>query len=108
MTPHLTRDTALVDASRARTPRSAAVYQRATAALPGGETRLITYYDPYPVILAEGHRSRVLDAEGNESLDLVNNYTSLVHGNAFAPAVAAASAVLATGAAFPSPHERQL
>jgi glutamate-1-semialdehyde 2,1-aminomutase len=105
---HLTRDIALLDTYRARTPRSAAAYQRATAALPGGETRTLTYYDPYPVILAEGHGSRLLDVDGNEYLDLVNNYTSLVHGNAFAPAVAAASAVLSTGAVFPSPHERQV
>jgi glutamate-1-semialdehyde 2,1-aminomutase len=107
-TQHLTRDIALLDTYRARTPRSAAAYQRATAALPGGETRTLTYYDPYPVILAEGHGSRLLDVDGNEYLDLVNNYTSLVHGNAFAPAMAAAAAVLTTGAAFPSPHERQV
>lgn len=106
-TQRLTSDTALLEAYRARTPRSAAAYQRATAALPGGETRSITFYDPYPVILAEGHGSRLLDVDGVEYLDLVNNYTSLIHGNAFAPAVAAATAVLTTGAALPSPHERQ-
>lgn len=107
-TPPADRRTALLDAYRARTPASAAAYRRATAALPGGETRSVSYYPPYPVILAEGHGSRLLDVDGTEYLDLVNNYTALVHGNAYPPATAAAAAVLTSGAAFPSPHERQL
>ena len=93
---------------RARTTGSATAFRRATAVLPGGETRNVTYYPPYPVILAEGHGSRLLDVDGTEYLDLVNNYTSLVHGNAHPPAMAAAAAVLASGAVFPSPHELQL
>jgi glutamate-1-semialdehyde 2,1-aminomutase len=76
--------------------------------LPGGETRYVTYYPPYPVILAEGHGSRLYDVDGVEYLDLVNNYTSLVHGNAYPPAVEAAAAVLSSGSVFPSPHELQL
>lgn len=92
---------------RARTPRSAAAFQRAAAVLPGGETRFITYYPPYPVILAEGHGSRLYDVDGIEYLDLVNNYTSLVHGNAYEPAMQAAAAVLSSGPVFPSPHELQ-
>ncbi|MEE1801065.1 aminotransferase class III-fold pyridoxal phosphate-dependent enzyme [Streptomyces sp. JV176] len=109
--PRPTRDSAvpetLLAEYRARTPGSAAAYQRATAVLPGGETRFVTYFPPYPVILAEGHGSRLLDVDGIEYLDLVNNYTSLIHGNAYPPAMAAAAAVLASGAVFPSPHELQ-
>jgi glutamate-1-semialdehyde 2,1-aminomutase len=100
--------TELVAEFRARTRRSAAVFRRAATVLPGGETRSVTYHPPYPVILVEGHGSGLHDADGNTYLDLVNNYTSLVHGNAYPPAVAAASAVLAGGSVFPSPHERQL
>lgn len=100
--------TELVGEFRASTPGSEAVFHRATAVLPGGETRSVTYHPPYPVILVEGHGAELLDADGNIYLDLVNNYTSLIHGNAYPPAVAAASAALAGGAVFPSPHERQL
>ncbi|MFI1488543.1 aminotransferase class III-fold pyridoxal phosphate-dependent enzyme [Streptomyces sp. NPDC020747] len=99
---------ALLAEYRARTPGSATAFRRATAALPGGETRFVTYFPPYPVILAEGHGSRLLDVDGIEYLDLVNNYTSLIHGNAYPPAMTAAAAVLASGAVFPSPHELQL
>jgi glutamate-1-semialdehyde 2,1-aminomutase len=98
---------ALLGEYRARTPGSAAAFQRSAAVLPGGETRLVTYYPPYPVILTEGHGPRLYDVDGTEYLDLVNNYTSLVHGNAYPPAVEAAAAVLSSGSVFPSPHELQ-
>jgi glutamate-1-semialdehyde 2,1-aminomutase len=100
--------TELVREYRARTPGSKKAFRRASGVLPGGETRTVTYYAPYPVVLVEGHGSRLLDADGNTYVDLVNNYTALVHGNAYPPAVAAASAALADGSAFPSPHERQV
>ncbi|WP_210570237.1 aspartate aminotransferase family protein [Streptomyces sp. GESEQ-4] len=110
--PRPARDTAglrpLLAEYRARTPGSASAFRRAAAVLPGGETRFVTYYPPYPVILAEGHGSRLTDVDGTEYLDLVNNYTSLIHGNAYPPATAAAAEVLASGAVFPSPHELQV
>ena len=100
--------TELVREYRARTPGSRNAFRRATAVLPGGETRTITFHAPYPVFLVEGHGSRLLDADGNTYVDLVNNYTALVHGNAYPPAVAAASAVLTRGSVFAGPHDRQL
>ena len=110
--PRPARDSALLAALlaeyRARTPGSATAFQRATAALPGGEARFVTYCPPYPVILAEGHGSRLLDVDGIEYLDLVCRSPHFIHGNAYPPAMTAAAAVLASGAAFPSPHELQL
>ncbi|MBL1102592.1 aspartate aminotransferase family protein [Streptomyces coffeae] len=98
----------LVAEYRDHTPRSAAVFQHASTVMPGGETRSVTYYPPYPIVLSEGHGAHLLDVDGTEYLDLVNNYTSLIHGNAYRPAVQAATAMLTQGAVFASPHERQL
>ena len=53
--------------------------------LPGGETRAVTSYPPYPVIITEGHGARLTDADGHVYLNLVNNYTAMVHGSAFGP-----------------------
>ena len=39
---------------RARTPGSAKAHQRALDALPGGQTRTITHYPPYPVAITTG------------------------------------------------------
>ena len=67
---------------RSRTAASAALYERATRVLPGGDTRTGTFYLPYPVFLDRGQGARVWDADGNEYLDFLSNFTSLIHGHA--------------------------
>jgi glutamate-1-semialdehyde 2,1-aminomutase len=98
----------LVRAYRERTPASAAAFEAARQVLPGGETRAVTTYPPYPVIVTEGHGARLLDLDGHGYLDLVNNYTALVHGNAFAPVTEAVADLLPRGLAFASPHPEQI
>ena len=79
----LTADSDLVRAYTERTPGSATSFEAARRVLPGGETRAVTSYPPYPVIITEGHGARLTDADGHVYLDLVNNYTAMVHGSAF-------------------------
>lgn len=99
---------ALEDEYRSRTASSAAAQTAAAAALPGGETRSVAFWPPYPVAFADAAGSRLVDLDGNEYVDLVNNYTSLVHGNAFRP-VADAVAELAYGPlAFAATSARQV
>jgi glutamate-1-semialdehyde 2,1-aminomutase len=76
-------------AYRARTARSATLHHEALRVFPGGVTRSITFYPPYPVYLAEGCGCRVTDVDGNSYLDALNNYGSMIHGHAH-PAVVAA------------------
>ena len=92
----------------ARTIRSGDHHRQACRLLPGGETRSVTMYQPYPVVLAEGHGALVRDLDGNEYIDVLNNYTSLVHGHGFGPVVEAVTACLPSGTAFPAPHPAQL
>src|SRR5438105_3903217 len=104
----LSADDALVRAYRERTPGSAASFEAARRVLPGGETRAVTSYPPYPVIITEGHGARLTDADGHVYLDLVNNYTAMVHGSAFAPVTEAVAELLPQGFAFASPHPYQV
>ena len=64
-------------------------------------------YDPYPVALMAGAGSRVRDLDGNEYLDLLNNYTSLVHGHSHPQITAAVREALPGGTVFPAPHPAQ-
>lgn len=98
----------IVGEYESRTARSRAEFERFCRHLPGGETRSITFYAPYPVVVSEGRGGVIRDLDGNEYLDVLNNYTALVHGHAFAPAVEAARAVLEKGTVFPAPHLAQL
>ena len=67
---------------RRRTPASAQLNARAKKYLPGGDTRTATYYKPYPAHMVNGRGCYLVDADGNEYIDLLNNYTSLIHGHA--------------------------
>ena len=88
---------------RRSTAASRALDERLGAVMPGGNTRTATWYAPYPVALAEGRGCRVTDVDGNEYLDFVNNYTSLVHGHAHPAVVEAIAAAAAGGTVFPAP-----
>jgi glutamate-1-semialdehyde 2,1-aminomutase len=63
------------------TSRSHALWDRAVDSLPGGNTRTTIFHDPYPVYLARGAGCRVVDVDGVERIDFINNYTSLVLGH---------------------------
>ncbi|MBI1731430.1 MAG: aminotransferase class III-fold pyridoxal phosphate-dependent enzyme [Gammaproteobacteria bacterium] len=54
---------------RARTPKSAACFARATRSLAGGTTGNLRYFAPYPFYLGSGRGTTVVDLDGNEYLD---------------------------------------
>ncbi|MCD6057717.1 MAG: aminotransferase class III-fold pyridoxal phosphate-dependent enzyme [Thermomicrobiales bacterium] len=74
---------------RASSPRSAALHEAARRVMPGGDTRTVAFHAPYPLVITEGRGCRIQDADGRTYIDLLNNYTSLIHGHAH-PAVVAA------------------
>jgi len=71
--------------------------------LPGGDTRAAGYYSPYPIFMERGQGCRVYDCDGNEYIDLVNNFTSLIHGHAHPRLIEAARAQSEKGTAFAAP-----
>jgi glutamate-1-semialdehyde 2,1-aminomutase len=91
-----------------RTPKSQAMTDRAKRVLPGGDTRSGVYYLPYPAYMSFGSGSQLTDIDGNVYLDLLANYTSLVHGHAHPQILAAAQAVLPSGGVFASPMQKQI
>ena len=111
MTAATTSDTlgSAIEASyRTRTPRSAAFHQEARHLIPGGVTRSVAFYPPYPLCIASGRGCRVTDLDGHEYVDHLNNFGSLIHGHAPPSVVLAVSAQLALGTDFGAPNEQQL
>ncbi len=90
-----------------RTPRSLELWRGFSEVLVDGNTRSIVLHAPHPVVIESGQGGTVVDADGNRYLDLLNNYTSLVHGNAHPELIGTATSVMVTGTVFPSPHELQ-
>src|SRR5271167_3698972 len=87
---------------RAATEKSAQLAKRAERVMPGGDTRTTTWYRPYPLTLERGEGPFLLDADGNRYIDLLGNYTSLVHGNAYPPIVEAIRDAAGKGTAWPA------
>lgn len=92
----------------ARTPRSRQHHEILSQYLPGGETRSSTYYRPYPITVERGEGARIWDRDGHEYLDVLNNYTSLVHGHAAPAILDEVERVMRGGTAFPASHSAQL
>ncbi|MBI5880057.1 MAG: aspartate aminotransferase family protein [Chloroflexi bacterium] len=93
---------------RKRTPQSAALFAEAQKSLPGGDTRTSTTFTPHPTYMARGEGPILTDIDGNTLIDGLNNYTSLIHGNAFKPVLDAAQSQLALGTAFGAPNAAQV
>lgn len=92
----------------ARTPRSAALFERAARSLPGGSTRTTIYSAPYPPYMVRGAGIRTWDIDGNEYRDFLGNYTSLILGHAHPEVVAAVEAQVRRGSAFAAPTEAEV
>lgn len=98
----------ILDRYTARTPISAALFERAGRVLPGGSTRTTTFSEPYPPYIAEGHGATLTDVDGNAYLDFLGNYTSLILGHAHPEVVAAVEAQVRRGSAFAAPTELEI
>lgn len=83
-------------------------FQRAKRCLPGGTTRATVQRDPVPVYIASGEGAWLTDVDGNRYLDLQNNFTTLIHGHAFAPVVEAVGQQLRRGTCFANPTEYEV
>ena len=79
---------------------SAALYARARQVIPGGTSRANMHVRPHPCYIAYGSGCRVTDVDGVERLDVINNFTALIHGHGFPPVVEAVTRQVARGTAF--------
>ena len=89
------------------TARSREISERLSRSIPGGTTRSLAFYPPYPLAISSGSGCRLRDADGNEFIDLLNNYTASVHGHAVPAVNEAMMEQAARGTVFPAPGEPQ-
>jgi glutamate-1-semialdehyde 2,1-aminomutase len=98
----------LVDEYLARTPRSAALFERATGSIPGGSTRTTVFNPPYPPYMVRGEGLRTWDVDGNVYRDFLGNYTSLILGHSHPAVVEAVTAQVRKASAFAAPTEVEI
>jgi glutamate-1-semialdehyde 2,1-aminomutase len=66
---------------KARHPKSAARQAEAAQHMPGGNTRTVLYYSPFPLAWASGHSNRLTDVDGREYLDLLGEFSAGLYGH---------------------------
>lgn len=92
----------IIDSFKQRTKGSSEWAVRANRVLPGGDTRSSTFYIPYPAYMERGEGCTIYDYDENRYIDLLNNYTSLIHGHAHPDTVSAVREQVARGSVLGS------
>ena len=72
-----------------RNSGSRKLHDEACRSLPGGNTRTILYYVPFPVTLVRGEGALLWDADGHEYVDFLGEYSAGLFGHSH-PAIRAA------------------
>jgi glutamate-1-semialdehyde 2,1-aminomutase len=66
---------------RAANPKSATIDGEAQASMPGGNTRTVLHYHPFPLRFARGEGARLYDVDGHELVDFLGEYTAGLYGH---------------------------
>jgi glutamate-1-semialdehyde 2,1-aminomutase len=103
---------AALDAARRRyvdaNPISASWAERAVEVLPGGNTRSVLQFDPFPFRVASADAQHLVDVDGHRYVDLLGNYTAGLLGHSPAPVRAAAHEAIDGGWAFGAVHPNEV
>ncbi|MGD0430417.1 MAG: aminotransferase class III-fold pyridoxal phosphate-dependent enzyme [Acetobacteraceae bacterium] len=65
----------------ARNPKSLARYVEATLVMPGGNTRTVLHYAPFPLAMERASGCRLWDVDGHEFIDFLGEYTAGIFGH---------------------------
>jgi glutamate-1-semialdehyde 2,1-aminomutase len=96
-------DAALNEAKEAyvtSAPRSLARYVEATTVMPGGNTRTVLHYAPFPLAMVRGEGCRMWDADGRGYIDFLGEYTAGLYGHSHPVIRAALDRALDDGISF--------
>ena len=93
---------------RAKTPRSAALFERAKAAFPSGLTHDSRVLDPYPLFAERAAGPRKWCVDGHEYVDYFGGHGALLLGHCAPEVVAAVQRQAAIGTHFGAAHELEL
>jgi glutamate-1-semialdehyde 2,1-aminomutase len=98
----------ILERYRAKTPKSAALYERAKAAFPSGLTHDSRVLDPYPLFVERAAGPRKWCVDGHEYVDYFGGHGALLLGHCAPELVAAVQRQVTLGTHFGSAHELEL
>ena len=95
---------------KAANPLSDAAEESALQYLPGGNTRSVLHYEPFPLTMVSGEGAEVVDLDGHRYVDFVGEYSAGLFGHSDPRVIAAIDEALSAGMAMgaPTQYERTL
>ena len=100
--------TALKDSERrytAANPKSEQRFRKAAESMPGGNTRTVLHYSPFPVAFHKGEAQRLTDIDGHVYTDFLGEYSAGLYGHSHPKIIAAAESALKAGLVLGGPNE---
>jgi len=91
-----------------RRPVSSALHRRACVVMPGGNTRSVLHFEPFPFRIATAEGCTLTDVDGHRYVDFLGNYTAGLLGHSPAPVRRAIEARLARGWALGATHADEI
>jgi len=62
-------------------PNGLAQWEKACGAMPGGNTRTVLFYPPFPLTMARGEGAYLWDLDGHRYADFLNDFTAGLYGH---------------------------
>ncbi|MET1025643.1 MAG: aminotransferase class III-fold pyridoxal phosphate-dependent enzyme [Dongiaceae bacterium] len=88
----------------AANPASAARHEKARQAMPGGNTRTVLHYDPFPLAWARGDGAVLEDIDGHRYVDVLGEYSAGLYGHSNPIILDAIRTALADGVVLGGPN----
>jgi glutamate-1-semialdehyde 2,1-aminomutase len=88
-------------------PASRAARDRAAQSMPGGNTRSVLHFDPFPLFMVRGEGADVWDIDGHRYADFVGEFSAGLYGHSEPAIKAAIIEALEEGLVLAAPTERE-
>lgn len=89
-------------------PVSQKWHQRAEMVMPGGNTRTVLHFDPFPLRAVRAEGRHLYDADGHRYVDLLGNYTAGLFGHSPEHIISAVRHAIDQGISVGAPHEAEV
>ena len=107
----MTVDAAIAEAMSgfaAARPLTAAMQEKASKVMPGGNTRTVLFTSPFPIRIAHAEGATITDIDGHRYLDLLGEYTAGIYGHSHPVILKAARAALEKGLNYGGQHAEEV
>lgn len=98
----------ILETYRARHPKSAALFERARKAIPGGITHDIRHLAPFPIYVEQAQGTKKRDVDGHEYVDYWMGHGALFLGHCHPAVVRAVQEQIAKGTHLGASHELEV